>query len=375
VPPHEAIGVRAAFFLFFPPTIWAPGGVSVRVDRSRAALERLGVEVTLFNPWERRRDFDVLHIFGSNHEVAGVVESARGLGIPTVVSAIFDAVSPWKGWMATRAARLLPLTTVLGLRRRLLHAADVVIATSTAEAAGLRARFGLDGRKVQVIASGVDAERFRDARADAFVERHGLERFVLRVGRVNRNKGQSRLIRALDGLGLDLVVIGPEDPTDPRGVQEFRALARERPWVHYLGPLSHHDPLLASAYKAARVHAVPSSFESLGFVTLEAAAAGCAVVTGPYAPIREYLGPRAVYCDPASETSIRTAVRRAYDRGPDPGLADFVREHFSWDTVARELRTVYAVLLESARQGRTAYARSRGARQPRASVPRAPADS
>jgi hypothetical protein len=61
------------------------------------------------------------------------VESARAWD-PTVVSAIFDAVSPWKGWMATRAARLLPLTTVLGLRRRLLHAADVVIATSTAEA-------------------------------------------------------------------------------------------------------------------------------------------------------------------------------------------------------------------------------------------------
>ena len=339
--------MKVAFFLFFPPTIWAPGGVTTRLERSKAALERLGVQVTLFNHWERSRDFDLLHIFGSTHEVAGLVEAAKGIGIPAVVSAIFDSgVSPWKAWIAARATRLVPFTTVLGLRRRLFDCADAVLATSTAEAAALKSRFGLDARKLRVVVSGVDGDRFRHARAEAFAARYGLENFVLRVGRVRRDKGQSRLIRALDGLDLPLVIIGPEDPTDPDGVLEFRDLLRNRPWVHYLGPIRHDDPILASAFRAARVHVVASTFESLGFVTLEAAAAGCAVATGPYAPIVEYLGDQASYLDPASEASIRAVVRHAYERGPDPRLAEFVCQRYSWDVVAQQLRSVYGEVLD-----------------------------
>jgi glycosyltransferase involved in cell wall biosynthesis len=338
--------MKVAFFLFFPPTIWSPGGVAVRLDRSKAALERLGVHVSLFNHWERSRDFDLLHVFGSTHEVASLVDSARGVGIPTVVSAIFGVGgSPWKGWIGARAARLLPLTTVHELRRRLFHRADAVLATSTAEATALRMRYGLDARRLRVVRSGVDAERFAGARPDAFRQRHGLERFVLCVGRIRRDKGQSRLVRALDGAGLSLVIIGPEDPTDAVGVREFRTLLPRRPWVRYLGAIPHDDPLLPSAFKAARVHALPSAFESLGFVTLEAAAAGCAVVSGRYAPIVEYLGDRVDYVEPESEASIRTTVTRAYERGPDPSLAEFVRERYSWDAVARELLDVYRDVL------------------------------
>jgi hypothetical protein len=96
--------VKVAFFLFFPPTIWAPGGDAVQLDRSKAALERLGVHVSLFDHWKRPKDFDLLHVFGSNHEVSGLVGAAKGLGIPTVVSAIYDAgTSPWKGWRRPRS--------------------------------------------------------------------------------------------------------------------------------------------------------------------------------------------------------------------------------------------------------------------------------
>ena len=341
--------MRVAFFLFFPPTIWAPGGVSVQLERSKAALERLGVQVSLFNHWERSRDFDLLHIFGATHEVASLVESAWGLGIPTVVSAVFDpGRSPWKGWIAARAARLVPFTTVHGLRRRMLHRADLVVACSRIEATALRTRFGLDARRIRVVHAGVDGERFAEARPDAFREHYGLSNFVLQVGRVRRSKGQSRLIRAMDGLGMPLVLIGPEDPTDPDGVREFRALLKERSWVHYLGPIPHHDPLLPSAFKAARVHALPSDFESLGFVTLEAAAAGCAVVSGRYAPIVEYLGSRFHYVDPGSEASIRAVVQQAYEQGPDPSLAAFVRQSYSWDAVARHLVDVYGDVLARA---------------------------
>ena len=44
--------------------------------------------------------------------------------------------------------------------------------------------------------------------------------------------------------------------------------------VRWLGASDHDDPLLASAYAAARVFALPSWFETPGLAALEAALAG-----------------------------------------------------------------------------------------------------
>ncbi len=68
--------------------------------------------------------------------------------------------------------------------------------------------------------------------------------------------------------------------------------------VIWLGRLDHHDPLLASAYAAARVFALPSWFETPGLAALEAALAGCAVVITPYGSTREYFGDLVEYARP-----------------------------------------------------------------------------
>jgi glycosyltransferase involved in cell wall biosynthesis len=80
---------------------------------------------------------------------------------------------------------------------------------------------------------GIDAKRFEVASPEPFTERYGLRDFVLQVGRINRHKGQARLIQALDGTGLDVVFIGPLDYSDPEGVVEFERLLRSRAWVHW----------------------------------------------------------------------------------------------------------------------------------------------
>ena len=50
--------------------------------------------------------------------------------------------------------------------------------------------------------------------------------------------------------------------------------ARVATGVSWLGRLDHHDPLLASAYAAARVFALPSWFETPGLAALEAGPGG-----------------------------------------------------------------------------------------------------
>jgi len=335
--------MKVAFFLFFPRTLWSPSGGETQLIKTKEALEKRGVEVELFNPWSRRKDYDLFHVFGSTYEVSSFVSTLKSLGVPTVVSAIAYSTKPAWQWKALGLLdRLAPVPTVYGLRASIYKNANVVVAGSASEAHQLQSFFGVPREKIKIVPHGVDADYFAKADRTLFVSRYGLENFVLQVSRISRAKGQVRLIRALKGTGLRLVFIGPLDPGDPEGTKEFLRLAQANSdWVTYLGPIDHRDPLLASAYKAAKVHALPSSSESFGLVNLEALAAGTAVVSGRYPPLYDVLGERVYYCDPFSERSIRRAVLDAYEKGPKPGAVEFVRRELTWDRVGERLEAIY----------------------------------
>jgi glycosyltransferase involved in cell wall biosynthesis len=99
--------------------------------------------------------------------------------------------------------------------------------------------------------------------------------------------------------------------------------------------------LLASAYAAARVFALPSWFETPGLAALEAALAGTAIVITPFGSTREYFGHRVRYARPGRIGEISTAVLRTWSQGPDPGLADFIASNYLWPEVARKTAEVY----------------------------------
>ena len=338
--------IKVAFFSFFPPTLWTPGGGEVRLSNTERALRQLGVDVVLFDIWSRRCDFSILHCFGSTYELSGFVEAAKGLGMKVVVDVIAYSTKPCWQWRLWRVLdQCIPFPTIYLLRQKIYDLADRLIVMSHAELKQLCSNFRIDTRKVRVVPPGIDRERFSTADPELFVKQYGLKDFILEVSRINRHKGQARLIRALVGKGLNLVFIGPLDPTDPQGVEEFLELANRYSCVHYLGPISHDDPTLAAAYAAARVHVLPSVSESFGLVVLESIAAGTAAVTGRYPALYEYLGDHAYYCDPLSISDIRKSVLEAYNKGPKPGAQEYVLMNFSWKRVAIQLCEIYRELI------------------------------
>lgn len=338
------MSMRVAFFSFFPPTLWTPGGGETQLAKTREALQKLGVEVDLFDIWARRRDYDILHVFGSTYQLSDFVVTAKRLGLRVVVSPIIYTNKPWWTWRAWRQVdRFLPVPTVYTYRRRIYEAADVLLPGSEAEARQLSANFGIPSAKMVVVYNAADA-RLAEASPAPFRERYGLEDFVLMVGRINEHKGQIRLMRALDGEGLDLVFIGQMDPDDPSYFERFLAECAKRPWVHYLGPLPPGSDILASAYAAAKVHALPSFGECPGLVNLEAGMVGCNVVAGFSEPVREHLGEEAFYCNPGSLRSIREAVLQAYNAPRDGRLRERLLKGFTWEAVARRLLNVYEEL-------------------------------
>ena len=318
---------------------------SRRAGTSRRSVDRSGSSVP--GPIGST-EASVLHLFGMSREGLELARRARAMGTPVVLSPIcwFEPAALWKlerslsrkllavaSWASRRIIPGLP-----GWRRELLGLCDRILPNSRAEARQLTTLFGVDPRRITVVPNGVQGG-FRSASPGPFRERYGDEDFVLFVGRVEPRKNTLGLIRAVRSLGLPLVIVGEARPESASYLWQCRKEGGDQ--VRWLGHLSHDDPLLASAYAAARVFALPSWFETPGLAALEAALAGAPVVITPFGSTREYFGNRVVYARPDRVAEIAGAVARCWSRGPDPGLAGFVASNYLWPDVAKRTAEVY----------------------------------
>ena len=96
-------------------------------------------------------------------------------------------------------------------RRRLYHAADLLLPNSQAEAEQLRRYFGVPAEKIHVVPNGAD-ERFARARPQAFARLAGCRDFVLYAGRIEPRKNQLNFLRAMQGADVPIVVLGDVVP-------------------------------------------------------------------------------------------------------------------------------------------------------------------
>ena len=103
--------------------------------------------------------------------------------------------------------------------------ADRVVTISEQESRDLQEGFGLDPRKINVIANGID-ERFFHASKGAFVDRYGLDNIVLCVGSIEPRKNQVVVANALKEIGRPVVFIGPPCFTRWTGDQGLCAIIR-----------------------------------------------------------------------------------------------------------------------------------------------------
>ena len=111
--------------------------------------------------------------------------------------------------------------------------------------------------------------------------------------------------------------------------------------------------LLASAYAAADVHALPSWMETCGLVSLEAALSGTPLVGSTFGHELEYLEGDAWYADPGDVTSIRNAVLAALDAGAQHSrpiaMKRKVLERFNWERTVDATELLYRRVMK--RQG------------------------
>ena len=174
---------------------------------------------------------------------------------------------------------------------------DGVLALHEAQRDEICAVFDLPAERVRVVGTGYNDAVFCLPEGEGRGDRRGEDgvRRVLYVGKIARNKGVASLVGAFGALGeqvgaVELVLVGGH--SDEAEYEEICALARACPRpVRLPGRLSPED--LLSAYRAADVFVLPSFFEGLPLVVVEALASGCKAVVTDLPGVRPWLAANA----------------------------------------------------------------------------------
>jgi glycosyltransferase involved in cell wall biosynthesis len=286
--------------------------------------------------------YDLVHLFNIMpvEDTYRQFLNARRQGRPTVLSPIFwepaeyleangqaDNFGDW--WRQT-----------MPRRREIMAGVDLILPNSAAELEALRRVFA-DLPPAEIVPNAAE-QSFAMARPGRFRSQFASREFILSVGRICRRKNQLSLIRVARELGLPLVLVGPlNDGEYYRECRKAAAGAR----VSFLDTMSPTE--LASAYAAARVHALVSWYDTPGLVSLEAALAGCRIVSTDRGSTREYLGDAVFYCDPGDEKSIRRALKAAWESQPNPELKSRILAQYTWEQAARATYRGYRRAMEA----------------------------
>jgi glycosyltransferase involved in cell wall biosynthesis len=328
------------------------GGQGVVVHGMRAALERRGVPVHTIsgrgenaiavarrtgrapldlslqlNRYPRimlRASPDVVHAHGG----PGGVLIWKRIEVPIV----YTAHHTYRQAHARGSVKRL----LAGVEARGYRQAAMVLPVSRSTANSLL-EMGIPASRIEVLPNGVDT-----------IDVPGVEREdgrVLFVGRLEREKG------VLDALSVfrELAAIVP----GMRGVVvgggslsgEVQRAAADGGRVEYLGHLDR--AALHREYARAAVVVMPSRFEGLGMVALEAQSAGTPVVGYDVDGLRDAVGSGGVLVRAGDVQALRDAVAKLLgDPGRRAELGEHGREAMraeqSWDSVAARLEEIYA---------------------------------
>lgn len=235
--------------------------------------------------------YDLIH---SHYWLSGEagLRLRQSWGVPLVH--MFHTLGVMKNQVA-RSSEETETMQRIAIERRLLHAADAIVAATPLDRAQMVWHYGAEAEHIRVIPCGVDLQRFRPQPATTARQRLGIpqeQMVLLCVGRMEPLKGMDCLIRALALLQrrqpawnnqLRVLLIGgaPEERPELWNSEQRRLAALRDELgvtsaVQFMG--AQPQTVLPDYYAAADVVVVPSHYESFGLVALEALACAAPVV-------------------------------------------------------------------------------------------------
>jgi len=342
------------------------GGDTVQVLNTAKYLERIGVEVDIRLTTDKitYEDYDLLHFFNIIRP-ADILKHLGKTNKPFVVSTVFveyaefeqhhrrgipgflfrflsaDSIEYLKvmGRLLKSGEKISGKNYLwIGHRRsiqKIIRESACLLPNSENEYKRLAARYQLE-KPYHVVPYAVDEELFRPV---AHTRKNKL--MVICVARIEGRKNQLNLILAIRNTKFELYMIG--NPA-PHQIDYYNACRKlEAPNIHFIPELSQEE--LVPYYQQAKVHVLPSWFETAGLSSLEAAAMGCNLVITNKGDAWEYFGEAVQYCDPASPDSIYEAIEKASETSESSLLQQKIYSDFTWRKAASRTFEAYKGVL------------------------------
>ncbi|REL25205.1 glycosyltransferase [Thalassotalea euphylliae] len=332
----------------YPMLFQKKGGLQIQVLETLNALKELSVDASLVNVLtDDLADFDILHVFSSNHGNANIITTAKDKGCKVVISPL--AEDKWNAKYSTRSRLIEPLlkkfTGYLNYSffSRLYDAmqlCDHFVALGQAEKTALNQAFDINNDDITIIPNGIP-QRFFDASPDYFRQETGIEGdFVLNIASIDRRKNQLALAQAMKEYLPDakLVLIGPVLKSNEAYLKQIEAVGN----VAYLGSFDYQSDMLPSAYAAASVFSLPSIQEVLPLSALESMAAGTpAIVTKVSSMEFPCKNHEFALVDPENHADIASTIEKATLQPPTKASCQNMVRHLTWHAVANQLIEIY----------------------------------
>nr|WP_242531484.1 glycosyltransferase [Priestia flexa] len=175
-------------------------------------------------------------------------------------------------------------------------------------------------------------------------EEKGQERdVVLCVGRIEPRKNQLNLVKAMQGLDINLILVGKVHSTQMNYFAKVKKIVDESPNIKIIDEIEHEQ--LFNLYKSAKVHVLPSWYDTPGLVSLEASVNGCNIVVTNRGTTEEYFESDAYYCEPDNIVSIKNAIVQAYNNPYNDNLKRKILKEYTWKNTAEKTIMAYNKLL------------------------------
>jgi glycosyltransferase involved in cell wall biosynthesis len=355
----------------------APGGDTIQILKTREHLERMGIQCDVsVTPVQDYGPYDLIHLFNYTRiqETYWFAREAKKWGKFVVLSTVYwdneetermadlgwrkyltkrlnlDQIERLKGtWrlvgerQLNRANLNLVMKGFLRLQKEAIQYIDHFLPNSEGEMALFQTRFGQKATlPYTVVPNGVDPELLFEGPGNWDSD---LKDCVICVARIDGRKNQLNLAKALRGSSFPLVFVGQPAPNHASYMEKLRDECG--PSCYFLGQLPNKE--VYRLYGIAKVHCLPSWYETPGLASLEAAAVGCNIVITDRGSTREYFGDYAYYCEPDSVESIREAVFRAYHAPKNEALKRHVLGNFTWAKAAEKTAVAYERVITRAR--------------------------
>ena len=238
-----------------------------------------------------------------------------------------------------------------------------VLALSKIQKSEVIEAYGISEKRVHVVGAGYNGELFRPARKPS-----PRPVQIIYAGKLNRPKGVPWLLRALarlDDLDWQLHLVGSGTGPEKDECLRLAHKLKEKIIIHGALPQSQ----LATVMRSAHILVLPSFFEGLPLVLLEALACGCRLVATSLPGVAEVLGglntdyvslvetPRLKNVDkPFKEDESRfernllKAIRQQIEAVVIEPQIDYsqIEEQiaaYSWDSIFRRIEPVYTEVL------------------------------